>query len=38
MVFSLLGSRVSKKRKEEGKYQKSIQSSTTSDPGHLMGK
>ena len=24
--------------KEEGKYQESIQSSTTPDPGHNMGK
>ena len=25
-------------RKEEGKYQESIQSSATPDPGHHMGK
>ena len=27
-----------KERKEEGKYQELIQSSTTPDPGHHMGK
>ena len=33
-----VGIRVSKKIMEEGKDQETIQSSTTPDPGHIMGK
>ena len=35
--FLQVGTGLSKKSKEEGKDQESIQSSTTPDPGHLMG-